>query len=214
MVVISEPVIDPAGQWLEVIAQRFRGGDPLTPQQACCLRVVSGLVPEESSPQWVRYAAGHAGLDEIWPLVEVPEWVLLMVGHGWLRRFLDAVADIGHRIDDGLVPYPRTMAERVALWIALRQARKVGPVLKATIVFDTLKDLAGPGRRGIGAREWNRAQLKLFGGDFEFLKIWSDDVNLSAIDGGALALGPNVESGGPTLRRFHPRYWWDTEIGC
>ena len=212
MVVISEPVIDPAGQWLEVIAQRFCGGDPLTPQQAYCLRVVSGLVPRQSSSQWERYVAGDTGPDDIWPLAEVPEWVLFMVSHGWLRRFLDAVAGIGHRIDEGLVPYPNTMAERVALWIALRQARKVGPMLNTTIAFATLNDLAAPGRHGIAERDWNRARLKLFGGDFEFLKIWRNDVNLSAIDSGASAL--DIGRGGPTLRRFHPRYWWDTEIGC
>jgi hypothetical protein len=211
MVVISESFVDPDGSLLAVIADRFRGGrGPLTPKQACCLRVAAELVPKQSRAQWDGYVAGRAETGDFWPLAELPEWVRFMISPMWLHYFLDVFVDIGDRIDDGLAPYPRTMAERVALWIALRQARKVGPALKGSIVYDALNGLIGtktPARST--DRNWNRAQVKLFGGDFDFLRIWSAEFDHVGIVGGLAHSDPV----GLRLRRFHPYYWWDTYIG-
>lgn len=208
MAVLGEPVVA-NGEWLTVIADSFRGGDPITPKQACCLRVAAGLAPNDAGAQWDEQAFGAAGPGDVWPLAELPEWVLHMVNPVWLHHFLQLFTDIGDRIDDGRVPYPRTMAERVALWIMLRQARKVGATLDGSLVYDTLDGLLTRKRTSGADLDWDRAQSKLFGGDFDFLRIWRDELN-------RIGFGvddENANLAGPLLRCFHPYFWWDTRLG-
>jgi hypothetical protein len=209
MAIVGEPVVDLGDRWLTVIASSFRSGDPLSPKQACCLRVSVALVPKDAWTQWGEYVLGGEEYGDIWPLSELPEWVRLMVTPTWLRHFLRVFVDIGHRIDDGGIPYPHTMAERVALWIALRQARKIGPALNGSMVYDALNALLDQKPPAEADKNWNRAQVRLFDGDFDFLRIWRAEFDRIGFGAGSEAC-----FAAPELRRFHPCYWWDVDSGC
>ncbi len=107
-------------EWLAAFAA-FDGG-PLTRRQAFKLAMSVAGMDDDGFVGWDDYLAGRSTVDDLMFLSALPDWVLFMVNTHWLLRFRQTFLRLAERIDDGKVPYPRCLADKVALWLMVLSA--------------------------------------------------------------------------------------------
>lgn len=174
----------------------FRG-DSLTPLQAHFL----GMGPREAQfseeYEWKDLLKGETTADRVGPFSQLPDWVLFSVNNVWLSRFRDTYIGIERRLDAGQVPYPRCVAEEVALWIALDEATELmEDALKHAEgdYADLLREFDSYGQRD---HDWDVDALFQ---DLDFQEIWrtSSPYNHLAVTN-AYGIDPSD---------YHPFNWW------
>ncbi|MGI5501335.1 helix-turn-helix domain-containing protein [Lentzea sp. CA-135723] len=183
--------------WIKRIASSF-DGDPLTPRQAFKITMCTAGMEDDAFVQWDDYMKGDCGVDDLWMLSELPDWVLFIANNVWLQRFRTTIEKIGRRIDSGEVPYPRCMAEQVALAIVLDHVLARDADLEEDMIQDDDETSALLGHHGDIEDDWEQVEEALFDGDLDFKMIWMPDFTrmiYGSIDSPYLA--------------WHPHRWWE-----
>lgn len=194
--------VPPDEHWIDAL-EAFTG-DPLTPRQAYHLTLSVAGMEDDGFVGWDDYLQGKNTIDDLMMLPELPDWVLFMVNTVWLQRFRQVFVNLGRRIDRGEPPYPRCMAERVALWIMFKSAQETEDDIEADIVTPDIRarlPLLDDERE-----DWERTEDQLFGEDYDFQFIWLPNFTRSLF-GHPVELSKQF---GVDLGTFHPFRWWET----
>lgn len=184
--------------WLERIAHSFTG-DPLTPRQAFKIAMSTAGMDDDAFVQWDDYLRGRCGVDELWLICELPDWVLFIVNNLWLQRFREAIIDIGGRIEQGELPRTRCIAERVALCIVLDHAEHVSSDIDSESIEDDPDTAALFPHRGDVEDDWEGVAEALLDGDLDARMIWLPNFTRTVFG------SPD----GP-YSAWHPFRWWET----
>lgn len=196
------PLLDtpqPQGSWLAERIGRSFTGDPLTPRQAFKITMATAGMDDDTFVQWDDYLQGLCGVDDLWMLSELPDWVLFIVNNVWLHRFRQAIIGVGAQIDQGQVPYPRCMAERVALAIVLNHAQQRDSDIESEMIEGDPDTAAALPRHDDGEDDWEHVEAALYGDDLDFKMIWLPNFTRSIF-------------GAPDspYSAWHPHRWWET----
>ena len=178
--------------WLAKLNESF-DGYPMTPRQALAIESAARTFSDEEGFTWEDLAAGRLRLTQAAPFCLLPADVLLDTNDAWRSRLLDTFADIAERISAGRVPWPRCVAEEVALYLSITEAQEVP--LEENFGPETVAQLDDH-----GADDDLDGPLEHLFQDHDFLAMWEDD---SWLEDPTVteAMGVNPDS-------YHPRNWW------
>lgn len=196
-----------ASEWVSTIARSFTG-DPLTPRQAYKLGMATAGMEDDAFGGWDDFLEGRCTAGDLWLVSELPDWVLFMVNTFWLQRFREVFVEIGRRVERGEVPYPRCVAERVALSIVLDAARETDDDVEQDMIKGNPANAAVLKHHGDVEDDWEEVEEALFDEDFDFKSIWLPNFT-RAIFGDPTLL---VERLGMDVGALHPFRWWETDL--
>jgi hypothetical protein len=191
-------------EWVEALASF--DGDPLTPRQAFKLTMSVAGMEDDGFVGWDDYLAGRVTVDELMFLSELPDWVLFMVNDHWLQRFRQTFLALGKRIDQGEGPYPRCMAEKVALWLMLQAAEDQDDDLERGMLSDDDDLGAALPHHGDAEADWDEVAERLFDEDFDFRFIWLDNFTRLMFGNQDVALEMAIDIDATAC---HPFRWWE-----
>lgn len=195
------PIVKFAPPSTEGWVQRFNDafGSPLTPRQAYVLSAQAGFYADRATG-FDEILAGEATADEVDPYSRLPLQVLFTVNHVWLNRFRSTFDAIADRLDKGKVPYPRCVAEEVALHFLIEDARETYEDIEYGGSFEKLDDY------GSTDRDWDVLFDVLYQ-DSDYEVMWQSDLGwMSNADVAAmLRVSPDD---------YHPFNWWKSFLNA
>ncbi|WP_431873200.1 helix-turn-helix domain-containing protein [Amycolatopsis sacchari] len=192
--------------WLSTYGKSFKG-DPLTPRQAFKLSMSVAGLEDDAFFGLDEYLQGKVGVNDLIFVNQLPDWVLFMVNGHWVDCFRDVLVDLGGRLDRGEVPYPRSMAERVALELMFDSAEEGAGSADDMLEYDDDVRSVLPSF-GEQDEDWENAREQLFGGDFDFQMIWLPNFTRMLFGDSREAVSGQL---GVELSSYHPIRWWETD---
>lgn len=195
------------GEWMASFAD-FEGDPCLTPRQA--YKLVMATAPLTDDFMWKELLNGELRIREFRVLRFLPDWVLFMVNDHWLDKLRSSIVGIADVIEAGDMPYPECVADKVAIWLLIKEVRENSPDDDALLV-----DLDPDGSiLPIDAdREeyWGSFEATLFNEDLAFTKVWDADFP-GLVLGDPTAVVDAEE--GLTAGELHPFRWWEPRPWC
>ncbi len=168
---------------------------------------VAGL-EDDAFVQWDDYLTGRCTADDLPFASPLPDWVLFTVNTIWLQRFRQTFVQIGERITCGETPYPRCMAERVALWITLSWVQEEGGDIASEMLDDDEETAEALPEKADLDDDWERVEDGLFDDDFDFKIIWLDNFTKVIFGDSTAAFSGHF---GIDAASYHPFRWWETD---
>ncbi|XVQ11120.1 helix-turn-helix domain-containing protein [Spirillospora sp. CA-255316] len=159
-------------------------GSALTPAMAAQLSVSADQLVDLDVSDWDEQPAMLGGLSDA---------VRFRVhgNYAWYEKLADTFKDVTNRIDAGVRPYPRTLAEEYVLHTALRWAKGTWEDMPPWEYLEGLERRDNDG-------DWTGVAAELSRFPFGFPKLTEDEI--------ADRIG---EDGRARLSRLHPYRWWE-----